>query len=65
MQLHPDKCKALQITTRTTLHSMYTINGQVLNNVNSSKYLGLNIHKTLSWDIHINRVTQKVHNTWS
>jgi hypothetical protein len=49
MQLHSDKCKVLQITTRRTpLQSRYTIHGQVLNNANSAKYLGLNIHRTLS-----------------
>ena len=38
---------------------------KVLNNGNSAKYLGLNINKTLSLDIHINEVTQKAHNTLS
>jgi hypothetical protein len=65
MQLHLDKCKVLQITTRSPLQSKYTIHGQVLNNVNSAKYLGLNIHKALSWDVYINKVNQKAHNTLS
>jgi hypothetical protein len=64
MQLHPDKCRVLQITTRTPLQSKYTIHGQVLN-VNSAKYLGLNIHKTLCLDVHIDKVIQKAHNTLS
>jgi hypothetical protein len=63
MQLHPKKCRVLQITTRTPLQPKYTIH--VLNNVNSAKFLGLNIHKTLNWDVHINKVTQKAHNTLS
>jgi hypothetical protein len=67
MHLYPDKCKVLQVTTRRApLQSKYTIHGQVINNVNYAKYLGLNIHKTLSWDVHINKVTQlKAHNTLS
>jgi hypothetical protein len=65
MQLHPNKCKVLQIATRTLLQSKFTIHGQVLNNGNSAKYLGLNIHKALSLDVHINEVTQKAHNTLS
>jgi hypothetical protein len=63
MQHHPNKCKVLQIATRTPLQSNFTIHGQVLNNGNSAKYLGLNIHKTLSLGVHINEVTQKAHNT--
>jgi hypothetical protein len=62
MQLLPGKCKVLQTTARTPLQSKYTIHGQALNNVNSAKYLGLNIHKTHCWDVHINKVTQKAHN---
>ena len=65
MQLHPNKYKVLQIAKRTLLQSKFTIHGQVLNNGNSAKYLGLNIHKTLSLDVHINEVTQKAHNTLS
>jgi hypothetical protein len=61
MQLHPDKCNVLHITRKTPLQSKYTIHGQVLNNVNSAKYLDLNIHKTLSWDEHTNKVTQTSH----
>jgi hypothetical protein len=62
---HPNKCKVLQIATRTPIQSNFTIHGQVLNNGNSAKYLGLNIHKTLNLDVHINEVTQKAHNTLS
>jgi hypothetical protein len=62
MQLHPDKCKVQQIA-RTPLQSKFTTHRQVLNIVNSAKYLGLNIHKTLSLDVHINEVTQKAHMT--
>jgi hypothetical protein len=50
---------------RSQQEELHTVQvyGQVLNN--SAKYLGLNIHKTLSWDEHINKVTQKAHNTLS
>jgi hypothetical protein len=44
---------------------LHSIHGQILNNVNSAKYLGLNTHKSLSLDVHINEVTQKAHNTLS
>ena len=31
--------------------------------VNSAKYLGLNIHKSLKWNDHINQVTKKANST--
>jgi hypothetical protein len=36
---------------------------QVLNQTDSAKYLGLNIHKSLSWDSHIDKITKKVNST--
>ena len=45
------------------MQSKYAIHGQVQKNVTSAKYLGLNIYKTLSWDNHVNKVTQKAHNS--
>jgi hypothetical protein len=64
MRFNLDKlCDVLQITSRTPLQSKYAIHGQVPKNVNSAKYLGLNIYKTLSWDDHVNKVTQKAHNS--
>ena len=61
MRFNLDNCDVLQITTRTQLQSKYAIHGQVQKNVTSAKYLGLNIYKTLSWDNHVNKVTQKAH----
>jgi hypothetical protein len=37
--------------------------GQAMKNVKSAKYLGLKVHKTLSWDNHFNKMTNKAHNT--
>lgn len=66
MRFNPDKCEVLQITNRRApLPSTYYIHGQALNNVESGKYLGLNIHKSLSWDDHINKSTKKAHSTLS
>jgi hypothetical protein len=41
----------------------YTIHGQVLNQTDSTKYLGLNIHKSLSWVSHIDKITKKANST--
>jgi hypothetical protein len=48
-----------QMQSWTSQQELHYIHGQVLNNGNSAKYLGLNIHKTLSLDVHINEVTEK------
>jgi hypothetical protein len=58
MWFNPDKWEVLQITTRRTpLQFKYTIHGQVLNNFNSAKNLGLNIHKTFRWDNEMTKLT--------
>jgi hypothetical protein len=44
MQFNPDKCEVLTITKkRKPLHHDYTINGHILQHVDSAKYLGLSI----------------------
>ena len=57
------KCEMLIATNKSPIHSEYTINGQVLNQTDSAKYLGLNIHKSLSWDRHIDKMTKKANST--
>jgi hypothetical protein len=44
MRFNPDKCEVLIATNKKSpIHSEYTIHGQVLNQADSAKYLGLNI----------------------
>ena len=50
-------------TNKSPIHSEYTIHGQALNQTDSAKYLGLNIHKSLSWDSHIDKMTKKANST--
>ena len=64
MRFNPDKCEVLIATNKKSpIHSEYTIHGQVLNQTDSAKYLGLNIHKSLSWDSHIDKITKKANST--
>ena len=45
MRFNPDKCEVLIATNKKSpIHCEYTIHGQVLNQTDSAKYLGLNIH---------------------
>jgi hypothetical protein len=48
---------------KSPIHSEYTIHGQVLNQRDSAKYLGLNIHNSLNWDSHIDKITKKANAT--
>jgi hypothetical protein len=41
----------------------YNIHGHTLEVVDSAKYLGLSIHKSLKWNDHINQVTKKANST--
>jgi hypothetical protein len=64
MRFNPDKCEVLIATNKKSpIHSEYTIHGQVLNQTDSTKYLGLNIHKSLSWESHIDKITKKANST--
>ena len=57
---NPDKCKVLRITNESMLITQnYIIHSQVLEVVDSSKYLGIHIHKQLSWNTHVGHVVKK------
>ena len=64
MEFNPGKCQVLHITrSRQPLQSQYTLHGQVLESVDSAKYLGVNISQDLSWNHHINEITGKANRT--
>jgi hypothetical protein len=39
------------------------MHGHILQHVDSTKYLGLNISKNLSWNTHVDAITKKANNT--
>jgi len=60
MEFHPEKCKFLRITNKNKpVVSEYQIHGKTLELVDSAKYLGVNIHKKLSWKPHVNSICHK------
>jgi hypothetical protein len=65
MAFNPDKCEVLRVANkkRSPMTTRYTTPGQVLNTMDTAKYLGLNIHKTLSWDKHVDKITKKANST--
>ena len=54
MEFHPQKCQIIHVTSkRSPIRQPYTIYGHTLEEVDSAKYLGINIHKTLKWNYNI------------
>ena len=63
-EFHPKKCQVTNITSKRNIIShKYNIHGHTLEVVDSAKYLGLSIHKSLKWNDHINQVTKKANST--
>jgi hypothetical protein len=51
MEFNPSKCQVIHVTRSKT--------GIQLDSTSSARYLGVDITSDLTWDTHINRVTQK------
>jgi hypothetical protein len=53
MQFHPAKCTVLTVTNkRNPIVTEYTIRGQLLATVTSSRYLGVTITDKVNWSQH-------------
>ena len=64
MEFNPGKCQVLHVTrSMQPLQSNYTLHGQVLESVDSAKYLGINISEDLVWNDHIQEITGKANRT--
>ncbi|XP_056006769.1 uncharacterized protein LOC130050570 [Ostrea edulis] len=62
MEFHPKKCQVLHVTNkRKCVEYPYNIHGHTLEVVDSAKYLGVNIHKSLTQ--HINHITKRANST--
>ena len=65
MEFHPEKCQVLHISNmRNPLKYNYNIHGhtRILEEDETSKYLSINLNRTLSWNNHINTVAKKASN---
>ena len=66
MDFYAQKFKTMHITNkRKPITEQYIIHGHVLEEVDTAKYLGVNIHKQLNWNHLISSVTKKANNTRS
>ena len=61
MRFQPVKCSMMQLTNKRTnkIQSSYKLEGTVLENVESIKYLGVTITKDLKWNTHISNMCTK------
>ena len=57
MRFQPVKCNMMQLTNKhNKIQASYTLEGTVLENVESIKYLGVTITSDLKWNSHIRNV---------
>ena len=60
VRFQPAKCNMMQITR---IHASYTLDGTVLENIESIKYLGVTITNDLRWNTHISNICTKANQT--
>ena len=65
MRFQPVKCNVMQLTNKriNKIEASYTLEGTVLENVDSIKYLGVTITNDLKWNTHINNICTKANRT--
>lgn len=64
MKFNAKKCESIRMCRkRNPLTRMYTISGQILQEVSSARYLGVNITNKLDWSRHVALTTKKANGT--
>ena len=64
MRFNASKCQVLQITNkRKPIPATYTIHGQVLEVVDSAKYLGVHLDTHLNFNTHVDAITKRANGT--
>ena len=64
MRFQPVKCNMMQLTKKhNKIQASYTLEGTVLENVESIKYLGVTVTSDLKWNSHIRNVCSKANRT--
>ena len=60
MEFHPKKCSVMSISrARSKIKHPYTLKGHTLEVQDATKYLGVDLQSTLSWKLHIDRISKK------
>ena len=65
MEFNPSKCQVMHITmSRVPFQSQYNLHSQILESLDSAKYLDVTISQDLNWNKHINNITGKANRTF-
>ena len=60
MAFHPDKCSTIRISrSRNSITTDYTLKGHTLTTEDYTKYLGVELQSTFSWNRHIDQTVKK------
>ena len=60
MAFHPDKCSTIRISrSRNPITTDYTLKGHTLTTEDYTKYLGVKLQSTFSWNRHIDQTVKK------
>ena len=64
LSVNPDKCDVLRVTNtrKHRIQIQFKIRGRILNTVDKTKYIGVNIQSKLNWKPHINNITKDANN---
>ena len=65
MRFQPVKCNMIQLTRKhlNKIQASYTLEGAVLENVDTIKYLGVTITNDLKWNTHVSNICTKANKT--
>ena len=65
MKFHPEKCQVIHICTNASYRRkhQYTLQGHVLEEVDSAKYLGVHLSNGMTCKTHVNRIADKASGT--
>ena len=64
MEFHPQKCSTLRVSRKKDKTApAYELHGQNIENVRTTKYLGVNIQDNMQWESHIDSITKKASKT--
>ena len=65
MSFHPQKCTALNVTRKREKKQIcYQLHEHAIENVITTKYLGVNIQDNTNWGTHINTITNRANKTF-
>ena len=64
MEFHPQKCSTLRVSRKKDKTAPgYELHGQNIENVSTTKYMGVNIQDNMQWESHIDSITKKASKT--